>query len=229
MKKLVCILYLVLYSSCSDNMERGSIIGAQDPPVGVQLVFPAKDDLCNEGINFTLTESTVFFEWESNDNAISYDLTLENLITGSIQQFSTEEEILPITIARATAFRWYVNYNLSGEIKKSEVWNFYNAGPGIETFPPFPADLLFPEMAESLSPVNSITLQWSGSDLDNDIIDYDLYFGLNNPPDLLSSDLTVDVLTVSVSPGNSYYWKVVTKDALGNTSESNTFQFRVLD
>ena len=45
---------------------------------------------------------------------------------------------------------------------------------------------------------------------------------------LLKSNV-VDMFTnnVVVTAGTTYYWKVVTKDAQGNTSESNMFQFKV--
>jgi hypothetical protein len=228
MKRLL-ILFLFACCACSSNSEEDINNRSQDPPVGVDLVFPFEDGLCNEGINPTPTESTVFFEWEPNDNANSYNLTLENLSTGAIQQVSTEEEILPITIARATPFRWYVAYDLNGESKRSAIWNFYNAGPGIETYPPFPADLIAPSMAETMPATTSVMLEWSGSDIDEDIVAYDVYLGTDNPPNLASSDLNTEQLAVSVSPGNIYYWKVVSKDAQGNTSDSVVNQFRVLE
>jgi len=228
MKRLVALLLVSCYA-CSNSSDDAMNTRAQDAPVAVHLVFPYQDALCNEGINPTPTESTVFFEWEPNDNANSYELTLENLSTGTVQQFSTNEEILPITIARATPFRWYVAYSANGEIKQSEVWNFYNAGPGIETYPPFPAEILAPLMAETIATTTSVTLEWSGSDIDEDLEAYDLYFGTDNPPSLETADLNSEQLTVSVAPGNIYYWKVVSKDAQGNSSSSTVSQFRVLD
>ncbi|BAO76769.1 predicted protein [Winogradskyella sp. PG-2] len=72
-------------------------------------------------------------------------------------------------------------------------------------------------------------MQWNGSDVDNDIVNYDIYFGVNNPPSINSSGISADQLTVSVAPNTIYYWNVVTKDAAGNTSESGVYQFRVLE
>jgi hypothetical protein len=233
MKKLVYILFLVVFIvGCKDTTDDGpdgNPNGAQDDPTGVQLIFPHEDSLCNEGENPTSTESTVFFEWVPNDNAEIYTLTVENRDSGAISQYQTEDFIFPITIERGVAFRWFVTYELQGETKESAIWNFYNAGPGIQTYPPFPAKIISPIMAQSIPSTNTVILQWEGNDVDNDISAYDVYFSANNPPDLNTSDLAASQLSVAVNSGTIYYWKVVTKDAEGNTSESTVHQFRILD
>lgn len=233
MKKTIYILLaFMLIVSCSDTTNDGNPDGngnGQDLPTGVNLVFPYEDDLCNEGINVTPTESTVFFEWQPNSNAELYTLTLENLSTGNISQYDTTDFIFPITIQRAVAYRWFVEYNHQGETKVSAIWNFYNAGLGVVTYPPFPADLISPVMAQNIPSTNSVVLQWEGSDVENDIVGYDIYISTNNPPMLNTSNVTANQLTINVAPGNIYYWKVVTKDAEGNASESSVFQFRVLE
>jgi len=233
MKKLVYIcLSVALVFGCKDTTDDGPIgnpNGAEDPPEGVLLVFPYQDTLCNEGENPTPTQSTVFFEWVPNDNAESYTLTIENLDSGSITEYQTSEFIFPVTIARAVPFRWFVTYDLQGETKESAVWNFYNAGPGVQTYPPFPAEIISPTMAQNMASTTSVTLNWIGSDVDNDIVGYDIYFGIDNPPSLNTSDTTADELTVSVTAGNIYYWQIVTKDLEGNSSQSGVYQFRVQD
>ncbi len=233
MKKTIYILCaLMLIVSCSDTTNDGNPNGngnGQDLPTGVNLVFPHQDDLCNEGTNITETESTVFFEWEPNSNAETYTLTLENLSSGNTTQYETSDFILPVTIQRAVAYRWFVEYNHQDEAKVSAIWNFYNAGPGVVTYPPFPADLIAPMMAQNIPSTTSVILHWEGSDVENDIVGYDVYVSTNNSPELNTSDITANQLTVTVAPDNIYYWKVVTKDADGNTSESNIFQFRILE
>ena len=218
-------------SNASDGeLENGSENGEpQDEPIAVLLVFPDKNALCNEGTQLTPTESTVFFEWEPNDNAINYILTIENLATETILKFETDGFILPVTIDRAQPFRWFVSYDFLSETKDSELWNFYNAGPGVQTYAPFPAAIISPSMSQSIPSTNSVTLEWSGSDVDDDIVDYDVYFGETSPLSLITSAISANQLTVSVVPGTIYFWNVVTKDAVGNTSESGIYQFKVLE
>ncbi|WP_299334207.1 hypothetical protein [uncultured Psychroserpens sp.] len=221
----------ILFLGCKDTTDDGlpnNNGGAQDPPNGVQLVFPQEDMLCNEGENPTPTESTVFFEWEPNDNAETYLLTIENLDTDNIEQYETVDFIFPVTINRAQAFRWFVEYAYQNETKVSAVWNFYNAGPGVQTYAPFPAEIISPTMAQTIPATNSVTLEWNGSDVDDDIVGYDVYFGTTNPPELNTSDISTEQITVPVSTGNTYYWNIITKDAEGNSSESGVFEFRIL-
>ena len=82
-------------------------------------------------------------------------------------------------------------------------------------------------MAETINTTsNEITLVWNGNDVDDDIIGYDVYFGISTPPQQHVNDLTESSLVVSIA-ADIYYWKIVTKDAQGNTSDSGVFQFRI--
>jgi hypothetical protein len=223
------IYFIVLFLGCTDTTDDGIITNAQDEPVGVQLVFPQENALCNEGTDLTPTQSTIFFEWQPNDNAELYTLTIENLSTNVVSEYETEDFIFSVTIDRATPFRWSVSYNLENEIKESAIWNFYNAGEGIQTYAPFPAQIIAPTMAQSIPATNTVILEWSGSDVDNDILSYDVYFGTNNPPNISASAISANELTVSVTSGTTYFWNVITKDVAGNSSESGVYQFRVLE
>ncbi|RNC86806.1 MAG: hypothetical protein ED556_05120 [Winogradskyella sp.] len=233
MKKLIYLIGLLLITACVDTTDDvipmitpdGEL---QDDVEGVILVFPFEDELCNEGTDLTPTESTVFFEWEPNNNAETYTVTVENLTTGDVTQVQTEDFITPITIARATPFRWFVEFTFEDEVQASEAWNFYNAGPGVQTYPPFPAEIVSPLMAQTITTTTTVNLQWNGSDVDNDIVSYEVYFGTENPPAIESSGLISNSLLVSVNADTIYYWYVVTLDAEGNTSESVVHQFRIL-
>jgi len=233
MKRIVTLIFWsVVLLGCKDTTDDG--LGntnpngeTQDPITGVHLVFPHEDSLCNEGTNPTPTESTVYFEWEPNNNAESYTLTLENLNTGNATEYQTSDFIIPLTIQRAVAYRWFVVYDYQGNTKESATWNFYNAGPGVQTYAPFPAEIVSPTMAQSMPATSSVTLQWNGSDVDDDIIGYEVHFGSTDEPPVYASDISVNQLSVSVMSGTIYYWNVVTKDAAGNTSESGVYQFLV--
>ncbi len=233
MKRIIHLLcLLILTTGCSNTDESGNNgnTNGQDDPIPVLLVFPQKNILCNEGVDPSPTESTIFFEWQPNSNADNYTLYIENLNTNEVAQYETESDefIFPLTIARATPFRWRVDYHLNGEIKQSENWNFYNAGPGVQTYAPFPAEIISPNMAQSLPSSSSVTLEWNGSDVDDDVVGYDVYFDTENPPILNNSDVSESQINVPVSPDTIYYWNIITKDSEGNTSESGVFQFRVL-
>ncbi|TCK68754.1 hypothetical protein DFQ05_0264 [Winogradskyella wandonensis] len=236
MKKIVYIfcVFLVLLSSCKDTTDDmidttipfGEI---QDEVEGVQLIFPLENELCTTGTNITDTESTVLFEWVPNNNADSYNVTVENLNTGEIIELETTDFLVPITIARANSFRWFVSYVYRDDILTSESWNFYNAGIGVQTYPPFPAEIISPTMAQNILATSTVTLQWNGNDVDDDIVGYDVYFGTSNPPEISNADITNTEQSVAVTPDTIYYWSITTKDAEGNESSSVVFQFKVLN
>ncbi len=234
MKRLFQILAILFFLyGCSssddlgDNGNENPNNETPDPITAVDLIFPFENSLCTEGTNITPTESTVLFEWQPNNNATTYTLIVEDLTSGNTAQFNTEETLFPVTIARANAFRWFVSFNYEGEDLQSEVWNFYNAGEAIQTYAPFSAEIVSPNIAQTLPASTSVNLQWEGNDVDNDIVGYDVYFGTNNPPNLNASDITGTELMVSVDPGTIYYWRIVTKDETGNTSQSVIAQFAV--
>lgn len=229
---IVCLFFLIFACSKSSvddsNPEGENPDGIDNPSIdnSVELYFPQENMLCNLGTNVTPTESTVKFEWKAND-ADNYKITIENLFDGNIITQETTTDTIPIVLQRATPYKWFVESQKGSKTQVSEIWQFYNAGPGEQSYAPFPAVINSPVMAASIPSTSSVTLQWTGSDVDDDIAGYDIYIGNNSNPPLFSSDLNTNELVVTVSSG-IYYWKVITKDALGNTSDSGIFQFRVL-
>ena len=75
---------------------------------------------------------------------------------------------------------------------------------------------------------NEVTLNWSGADLDDDVVKYDVYFSTENPPEelLASVNGNIEARSVSVEHDTVYYWRVVTTDSEGNTSDSGIVDFR---
>lgn len=235
MKNLVYLFYLgFLIFACSSPSTVDPDINTLDPDdpsridqLRVSLQFPHKDGLCNIGADITPEQSIVFFEWEASAIADGYTIFVANLINGNLIEAQTEEDKIGIRLDRATPYSWYV-VSLSGEVSvESETWRFYNSGPGVETYAPFPATVVLPTMAAVVN-AGTVSLQWTGSDIDNDIVDYDVYLGTVNNPELFESNVAANQLNVSVTKETIYFWKIITRDSAGNTSESATFQFRVL-
>jgi hypothetical protein len=109
----------------------------------------------------------------------------------------------------------------------SDTWKFYNAGEAVTSYAPFPADMVTPKMAQRITPVaGKISLDWTGSDVDSDIANYDIYLGTTATPTLLKANQVDSALPdVTVTAGTTYYWKVITRDSKGNTSDSGVFIF----
>lgn len=230
MRKAVFLIGFVFFAqACSKSNTEQAVI---ENPTSANLIFPFESSVCNEGTDITATESTVLFEWEGSGHTDSYELVLRNLSTGDLTTHQVATTQFPITIQRGTPYEWYVisKSNAVPETAQSAIWRFYNSGEGIESYAPFPAEIVAPAMAGNIANTpNGIILDWNGNDVDNDIAGYDVYLGTIPEPLLLTGNLSESTLTnVAVTPNTIYYWRVVTRDSRGNTSDSGIFQFKVL-
>ncbi len=223
MKKISIILVLLLTLGCSKDDGGTPIPGA------ASLIFPDNNQECNQGVDVSDTQSTVTFRWSATSNTDSYTLNLKNLITQSTTSHPSLTNELAVTILKGTPYSWYIisENNDVVETAQSATWKFYNAGDPIESYAPFPADLLAPAMSSILSGVTDQTLTWQGDDIDNDIVSYDVYFDTTSPPASLEGNTSNTSMNVTVASGNIYYWRVVTIDGQGNNSQSEIFEFRV--
>ncbi len=224
------LIYLPFVISCSGNGD-----SPVTPPVSIAspgiatLIFPNENSECNEGTNATNTESDVPFDWNDSANTDSYQVYLKNLDNQITTNYSSTTSQLTVTILRGTPYSWYVISKNSGtKIAQSVTWKFYNAGEAVSSYAPFPAELVSPEMGTSLSAsTNSVILQWLGSDVDNDIVNYDVLFGTTNPPINIQGTTSTTNFSVTVVSGGIYYWRIITTDNQANNSKSEVFQFRI--
>jgi len=227
-KKIFPIIIAVgIILSCSNEEEETAMVELI-PPSAATLIFPENNTECNEGIVISDTETDVLFQWEEADNASSYVLQITNLNTGTSRNISTISTEFFIRILRGTPYSWSVvsksgTNNLTAE---SLVWRFYNAGLPEESFPPFPAEAVSPQSGSSVDE-GDISLEWQASDIDNDIASYTVFADTVNPPVTEIGITSNNNINVNVSSGLVYYWKVITTDIIGNTSDSQVFQFRV--
>lgn len=230
MKKCLYILcFVLILQSCGKEDTAPAL--PQKPTVA-KLVFPHENYLCNIGTNMTATESTVVFEWEESANTDSYELVLKNATTGITTSHQATGHKIPIVLDRGTPYIWYVisKSRAISDTAHSATWKFWNAGAEVQSYAPFPAEIIYPLMAARISTAASvITLEWKGSDVDNDIVGYDVYFDTATTPGKIKSDIKENALKdVPVKSNTVYYWKIITKDSKGNESESGIYQFKVL-
>lgn len=234
MKKYIALLLLFSFIL----MACGGGDDPSGPPEAPQLSFPENNSECFEGtINASNPDiSDIQFRWEPANNANSYSISIRNLLTGgSVISESTTAASAVIGLERGVPFSWEVTAigATASETAKSETWKFFNAGDGIVAHAPFPADLLYPASGTSLNlnGGNSIEVRWSGSDVDNDISGYEVFLDTQNPPTTSAGRSSVaQKLTVTgLTPGNTYFWRVVTSDRAGNKSTSEVSQFAIVN
>ncbi|MFB9843985.1 hypothetical protein [Mucilaginibacter ginsenosidivorans] len=206
--------------------------GKGDNPVPQQgkiaLLSPAQNELCTQGSVISAAESTVTLKWSGFSGSNSYELTIKNLADGSAETRTTGETQAAVTLERNMPYSWSVISRSAANavLAKSEVWKFYNSGPAGIDYAPFPAEIVSPAVNEAVTVSDGrVNLVWHATDVDNDIVSYDVYLGETSQPALVASAVTASATSADVSAGKTYYWKVVTRDAKGNTSDSGVFEF----
>src|SRR5690554_4018925 len=220
-------LFFVLLG-CGGN-DDGPMEPIGIPPTAAILSAPAKDEVCLNGKSINDTQSEVEFKWEVSSNTDSYNLVVKNLITDRTSTYTTTAQTQNVTLNKGEPYSWHIiskadNVN---ETTQSAIWKFYLAGDGMVSYAPFPAEIVFPEMGSSILSTNgTLTLAWKGSDADNDIDGYELLFDAVDPPQTSVGTTSDEVFSVAVAPDGIYYWQIITKDDLGNTSTSEVFQFK---
>ena len=204
------------------------------PPAAAALIFPEESSECTTGVSISDLMSRVPFSWNAAARADSYQLRVTNLNSGVSNEYTTEATSFEAALLKGEPYSWSVTSlsDNSSKTKESETWQFYNAGEGVESYPPFPAGAIYPEMgATALAPGGQLTLQWDGTDVDNDIATYDVYFSAVNPPMVaVGTSISSESFEVSgLTAATVYYWSVITRDSEGNTSASAVFEFRTVE
>ena len=199
------------------------------PPSAATLVFPDNNTECNEGTVINESQSTVLFQWNASQNTDTYELNLRNLDNNNTAKTNASSNEALITLLRGTPYEWFVVSRANGTnvVATSASWKFYNQGPGVENYAPFPAEVVSPARGSTVGATGTITLEWTGSDVDNDIVDFDIYFDTNASPTALLGTTAASSLDASITANTVCYWRVVSRDSQGNTSQSEIFEFRV--
>jgi len=221
---------LILSCGGSDN---GGDPDPQPPvipaPSAATLIFPENNTECNISTVLSDTQSTVTFRWNASENTDSYVVILRNLNTNTIITGEATIAEAPITIQRGTPYEWSVVSEADGtnETATSETFRFFNEGPGIENYAPFPAEAVSPGRGETITSTNMVTLEWNATDIDNDALSFMVLFDTNAEPTTEIVAVTGNTTEVMTTPGTTYFWRVIATDSANNTSESEIFQFRV--
>ena len=75
----------------------------------------------------------------------------------------------------------------------------------------------------------TVDLTWVSTNADGNAVIADVYFGTSSKPALFKAAHNSLKLSVPVEKGQTYYWRVVMKDANGITSSSPTWSFTIFE
>ncbi|MBN2744857.1 MAG: hypothetical protein JXR39_13275 [Marinilabiliaceae bacterium] len=205
---------------------------ATPPPGAVVLVSPAGSEVCVKGKTTSgTTTSLVAFSWKAAEGAENYRVDVTNLNT----QAKVSQTVKGVTFSTALDVNAYYSWQITalngGGESSSDAFGFYLSGTPDSNYAPFPAELTFPAMDAVLSAGSesalSVSFQWMGTDLDNDVAGYLFYIDQADASTQVGSLLTSGSVTHALERGKTYFWKVVTTDKAGNNSTSAVASFTI--
>ena len=219
-QKIASIVIAVLLCTCS----KPSI----PEPEAVLLTTPENSNTCVP-LSTTARQGTINFGWEEAQNTDSYEVFVRNNITQIEKRKSADLTSTTITLERGAPYSWWVisSSEASPVDTKSEVWTFYLEALQQENFLPFSAQLNAP-WDDQVIVLSSgyVNLQWTGSDLDDDIAYYQVYIGTDATQMRLVQDNQVTSSYAAILDiGQTYFWQIITIDQRGNKSQSEIRSF----
>ncbi len=119
--------------------------------------------------------------------------------------------LIKITVLFSVISILFANINCKKEVNK----------------PPYHPVAIYPEHNAVINHIPE-KLSWYCNDPEQDIVVCDLYFGENNPPELLASELNVfEFSDLTIESQKTYFWKIVGTDTFNNTTEGDVWIFTV--
>lgn len=238
MKKvvLICLISICIWS-CGGGEDSGPITPANpsNPSTGTANTAPTSPNLIAPTNGKLCISNTVDFQWgvatDTEKDAITYQIQVatDNQFTTIIKTIEGNITNQTLTLEKGIAYYWRVkaidSKNLSGNY--SSTFNFYTEAVVQANHLPFLPEIVTPLLNTTIN-AGTTSLKWSATDTDsNDILTYDVYFGLDNPPTAKVIDnkttTTVDVTTITQK---RYYWKVVVKDNKGGQTIGSIWNFK---
>lgn len=234
MKSIINILYFLVVSclilSCGgDESPKPTPTPVNTAPTMALQIYPVDNELCIDNI--------VNFQWEVSKDAendvISY--VVEVAETSSFSTIIATKTVtttsVDISLEKGVAYYWRItakdSKGLSNEASSAN--GFYTEGLGDSNYAPFLPVLVAPSFGVTLQSPTTATLEWTASDVDNDPLTYDVYFGTVNPPVAIvaSNEAANSFTTETLTASTKYYWKIVVKDGKGDQTIGQIWNFTI--
>lgn len=233
MRRIILMGLVALWNmSCSKG---GGSTPVPEPPAPVnpgkpELLLPTKDAVCVNGTAPASPTNDISFDWKDATNTGSYELSIKNLLTGITTKHKTTASDLKLSLEKEVPYSWSVTAvaGVSSTTTQSDSWKFYSAGAAKSHYAPFPATANYPAMDQQVTvAAGKITFRWEGSDADGDIDSYEILIGKTiNVTQVGTTQAATTTFEAAVDGKSDYYWKVVTRDKAGNSSQSAMFRFK---
>lgn len=213
----------LIFSACGDKISPS--------PGELILLAPAETAGCLKSSSTTSSTYSVNFSWNAATDVESYQLVVTDLNKQVSTTYTTTDCAYRAALPVDAAYSWKVIASNTTGKTESAVRKFYLSGPATVHYAPYPPELIYPLNAAVVDAKGAaqfqITLQWSAGDPDNDIESYALYLDDKDATTLLVPSLTTVSCTQNLASGKTYFWKITTKDKVGNSATSAVSSFQL--
>ena len=102
------LIYIILSLSFLIQINCSNDSGPKDP-IAPNLISPNNNEACFDGTIVNDTQSSVNFQWSLSENAVSYEVVVNNLANQTSQVYGSGTNQLNITLTNAEPYSWSVN------------------------------------------------------------------------------------------------------------------------
>jgi hypothetical protein len=209
----------------SETWSFETVPGHENTPPDVPNLTNPEDDSIDQPIDIAL-------EWNCTDpdgDTLTYDLYFGK--NPEPQLYTNDVEVTSFNIIgldKGTIYYWKIlAKDGNGGKTPSAIYSFKTIEdpdnhPPAEPSAPVPAD-------EAIDQPIDATLSWECTDPDGDTLKYDVYFGDNVNPSLVSFEQAGDTFDPGeLAKGTTYYWKIVAKDGRGGVTAGAKWEFETI-
>ena len=226
--KYILLFCIIIWSCGGENGEDEIPIPTpiNKAPSVPLLIFPTDNLLCTDNVlNFNWNPSI-----DPEGDVLTYQIQVadDNLFTQIVHSLNSSFTEQTISLSKGRTYYWRVKSIDSKNLESSfsSVFSFYTDREGELNHLPFSPFLVAPTL-NSIQGTTIISLEWTANDVDNDPLLFDVFFGINNPPNVkIAENLIINTFSVVTESSKNYYWKVVVEDDKGGRTIGQTWNFK---
>lgn len=185
----------------------------------------------------TNVNENIVFYWtggDPNNDVVTYEVYLATTTTKTssdasnltLLQTTNSSSLSYNGLEKDATYQWQVIAIDSSEAKTSSpIWSFSTIKTEIENATPSYASIVEPQNSSTDVSISQ-KLKWTATDENDDILFYDVYFGTESDPPLVSSAQPSQIYDPgTLQNGTTYYWRISVSDGKLANPKSDIWSF----